>query len=199
MCLTKARVHFQHSAELLNRLVKVDANYSLQLYPDEGHILRDPRSIQHFKRTVVTYFQNCLKHSLFQDPVEDDDEEDDDWARCSLPTSWMTLPGLYAILCITLGWSTRHKSTGAGTKHIRSPHATSGKFGVWLKIAAHNYFPLYIQKSVCLQNTVETKWTRRLLILLKVYSFKHACLNGCMISISLHFLNFPGFNVTHQN
>lgn len=118
MCLAKARVHFQHSAELLNRLVKVDANYSLQLYPDEGHILRDPRSIQHFKRTVVTYFQNCLKHSLFQDPTEDDDEEDDDWARSSLPTSWMTLPGLYAILCITLGWSTRHKSTGAGTKHI---------------------------------------------------------------------------------
>lgn len=78
VCLAKARVHFQHSAELLNRLVKVDANYSLQLYPDEGHILRDPRSIQHFKRTVVTYFQNCLKHSLFQDPIEDDDEEDDD-------------------------------------------------------------------------------------------------------------------------
>lgn len=111
MCLTKARVHFQHSAELLNRLVKVDANYSLQLYPDEGHILRDPRSIQHFKRTVVTYFQSCLKHSLFQDPVEDDDEEDDDWAQCSLPTSWMTLPGLYAILCITLEYKTQeHRS-----------------------------------------------------------------------------------------
>lgn len=76
-CVVKARVHFQHSAELLNRLVKVEANYSLQLYPDEGHILRDPRSIQHFQRTVVNYFQSCLKHSIFLDPIEDDDEEDD--------------------------------------------------------------------------------------------------------------------------
>lgn len=77
MCVAKARVHFQHSAELLNRLVKVEANYSLQLYPDEGHILRDPRSIQHFQRTVVNYFQSCLKHSIFVDPIEDDEEEDD--------------------------------------------------------------------------------------------------------------------------
>ncbi|XP_051281246.1 LOW QUALITY PROTEIN: inactive dipeptidyl peptidase 10 [Dicentrarchus labrax] len=71
-----ARVHFQHSAELLNRLVKVEANYSLQLYPDEGHILREPRSIQHFQRTVVNYLQTCLKHSVLLDPVEDDEEED---------------------------------------------------------------------------------------------------------------------------
>lgn len=75
-----AKVHFQHSAELLSRLVKVEANYSLQLYPDEGHVLRGPRSIQHFQRTVVNYFQNCLKQSLFLEPVEDDEEEDD-WAQ----------------------------------------------------------------------------------------------------------------------
>ncbi|XP_045912487.1 inactive dipeptidyl peptidase 10 isoform X1 [Micropterus dolomieu] len=72
-----ARVHFQHSAELLSRLVKVEANYSLQLYPDEGHILREPRSIQHFQRTVVNYLQSCLKHSVLLDPIEDEDEEDD--------------------------------------------------------------------------------------------------------------------------
>lgn len=78
MCvLAKARVHFQHSAELLSRLVKVEANYSLQLYPDEGHILRDQRSILHFQRTVVNYLQNCLKHSIFLDPTEDEEEEDD--------------------------------------------------------------------------------------------------------------------------
>ncbi|KAI3357722.1 hypothetical protein L3Q82_016132, partial [Scortum barcoo] len=71
-----ARVHFQHSAELLSRLVKVDANYSLQLYPDEGHTLREPRSIQHFQRTVVNYLQNCLKHSVLLEPVEDEEEED---------------------------------------------------------------------------------------------------------------------------
>lgn len=78
MCVcSKAKVHFQHSAELLSRLVKVEANYSLQLYPDEGHILRGPLSIQHFQRTVVNYFQNCLKQSIFLEPVEDDEEDDD--------------------------------------------------------------------------------------------------------------------------
>ncbi|XP_068598933.1 inactive dipeptidyl peptidase 10 [Brachionichthys hirsutus] len=72
-----ARVHFQHSAELLSRLVKVEANYSLQLYPDEGHILRDLSSVQHFQRTVVNYLQTCLKHSILLDPIEDEEEEDD--------------------------------------------------------------------------------------------------------------------------
>lgn len=76
VCLPEARVHFQHSAELLSRLVKVEANYSLQLYPDEGHVLRDPRSIQHFQRTVVNYLQTCLKNSILIDPMEDEEEED---------------------------------------------------------------------------------------------------------------------------
>lgn len=75
--LFKARVHFQHSAELLSRLVKVEANYSLQLYPDEGHVLREPRSIQHFQRTVVNYLQTCLKHSALLDLEQDEEEEDD--------------------------------------------------------------------------------------------------------------------------
>uniref|UniRef100_A0A673CQR1 Dipeptidyl-peptidase 6b n=1 Tax=Sphaeramia orbicularis TaxID=375764 RepID=A0A673CQR1_9TELE len=73
----KTLVHFQHSAELLSRLVKVEANYSLQLYPDEGHTLREPRSILHFQRTVVNYLQNCLKHSTYLDVVEEEEEEDD--------------------------------------------------------------------------------------------------------------------------
>ncbi|XP_067384226.1 inactive dipeptidyl peptidase 10 isoform X1 [Channa argus] len=69
-----ARVHFQHSAELLSRLVKVEGNYSLQLYPDEGHILREPRSTQHFQRTMVNYLQNCLKHGVLLDTTEDEVE-----------------------------------------------------------------------------------------------------------------------------
>uniref|UniRef100_A0A8C9ZZ13 Dipeptidyl-peptidase 10 (Non-functional) n=1 Tax=Sander lucioperca TaxID=283035 RepID=A0A8C9ZZ13_SANLU len=72
----KILVHFHHTAELLSRLVRVEANYSLQLYPDEGHILREPRSIQHFQRTVVNYLQGCLKYSNLLDPVEDPEEED---------------------------------------------------------------------------------------------------------------------------
>nr|XP_057906734.1 inactive dipeptidyl peptidase 10 isoform X2 [Doryrhamphus excisus] len=73
-----ARVHFQHSAELLSRLVRVEANYSLQLYPDEGHTLREPRSVQHFQRTLLNYFLNCFKHSLLSEAEEDEDEEEDD-------------------------------------------------------------------------------------------------------------------------
>ncbi|KAM9830557.1 inactive dipeptidyl peptidase 10 isoform 2-T2 [Syngnathus typhle] len=72
-----AKVHFQHSAELLSRLVRVEANYSLQLYPDEGHTLREPRSIQHFQRTVVNYFHNCFKHSVLLDTFEEEEEDDD--------------------------------------------------------------------------------------------------------------------------
>ncbi|KAG5282339.1 hypothetical protein AALO_G00054900 [Alosa alosa] len=74
-----ARVHFQHSAELLSRLVKVEANYSLQLYPDEGHTLREARSLQHQSCTLVHYLHNCLKHDpshVYEE--EDEDEEEDD-------------------------------------------------------------------------------------------------------------------------
>ncbi|XP_059384191.1 inactive dipeptidyl peptidase 10 isoform X2 [Carassius carassius] len=74
-----ARVHFQHSAELLSRLVKVEANYTLQLYPDEGHSLREERSNQHLHRTLLHYLQNCLKYDPFltiEEEEEDDEEEE---------------------------------------------------------------------------------------------------------------------------
>ncbi|KAJ8390509.1 hypothetical protein AAFF_G00103060 [Aldrovandia affinis] len=56
------RVHFQHSAELLSRLVKLEANYSLQLYPDEDHSLREERSRQHFQRTLCHFYKTYLDH-----------------------------------------------------------------------------------------------------------------------------------------
>uniref|UniRef100_A0AAY4CVX3 Uncharacterized protein n=1 Tax=Denticeps clupeoides TaxID=299321 RepID=A0AAY4CVX3_9TELE len=73
-----AKVHFQHSAELLSRLVKVEANYSLQLYPDEGHALKQEQSIQHLHRTLLHYLQNCLKHDPFLSYLEEEEEEDED-------------------------------------------------------------------------------------------------------------------------
>ncbi|KAL1020702.1 hypothetical protein UPYG_G00003540 [Umbra pygmaea] len=73
-----ARVHFQHSAELLSRLVKVEANYSLQLYPDEGHDLKEPRSIQHSQRTLVHYLQTCLRHNPLLASIEEPDEDEAD-------------------------------------------------------------------------------------------------------------------------
>ncbi|KAK0139348.1 Inactive dipeptidyl peptidase 10 [Merluccius polli] len=69
-------VHFQHSVELVSRLVKVEANYSLQMYPDEGHELREPRSVQHFQRTLVNYLQSCMRQGLLLAPVEEPEEDD---------------------------------------------------------------------------------------------------------------------------
>ncbi|XP_035377392.1 inactive dipeptidyl peptidase 10 isoform X2 [Electrophorus electricus] len=72
-----ARVHFQHSAELLSRLVKVKANYTLQLYPDEGHTFREERSIQHLQRSLLHYFHNCLQHDPLLAEEEEEEEEED--------------------------------------------------------------------------------------------------------------------------
>ncbi|XP_048034668.1 inactive dipeptidyl peptidase 10 isoform X3 [Megalobrama amblycephala] len=73
-----ARVHFQHSAELLSRLVKVEANYTLQLYPDEGHTLREERSDQHLHRTLLQYLHNCLKYDPFLNMEEEEDEDEEE-------------------------------------------------------------------------------------------------------------------------
>ncbi|XP_051947869.1 inactive dipeptidyl peptidase 10-like isoform X1 [Xyrauchen texanus] len=73
-----ARVHFQHSAELLSRLVKVESNYTLQLYPDEGHTLRAERSIQHMHRTLLNYLHNCLKYDPFLEAEEEEEDEEEE-------------------------------------------------------------------------------------------------------------------------
>ncbi|KAL4623688.1 inactive dipeptidyl peptidase 10-like isoform X1 [Arapaima gigas] len=70
-----ARVHFQHSAELLSRLVKVEANYTLQLYPDEGHSLRAEQSQQHSHRTLNHFLQTCLIQTPFQESAEDPEDD----------------------------------------------------------------------------------------------------------------------------
>ncbi|XP_067301877.1 LOW QUALITY PROTEIN: inactive dipeptidyl peptidase 10 [Pseudorasbora parva] len=72
------RVHFQHSAELLSRLVKVESNYTLQLYPDEGHTLREERSSQHLHRTLLQYLHNCLKYDPFLTIEEEEDEDEEE-------------------------------------------------------------------------------------------------------------------------
>ena len=182
MFLTEARVHFQHSAELLSRLVRVEANYSLQLYPDEGHDLREPRSVHHFQRTVVNYLQTCLKHSAFLEPIEDD-EEDDDWAESwkdSLWTEW-----LYALPWVGLP-GTRAQEWGPNT----SDHpTTSGKIDV-LYIMLHIVISvtLYDWDTVCLQDVLDEDVDWKTTDSDKTFTetWKHACLNGCMMWISLH-------------
>uniref|UniRef100_A0A672IVR4 Uncharacterized protein n=1 Tax=Salarias fasciatus TaxID=181472 RepID=A0A672IVR4_SALFA len=38
----RTHVHFQHSAELIKHFIQIGANYTLQMYPDEGHFLVSP-------------------------------------------------------------------------------------------------------------------------------------------------------------
>ncbi|XP_061774620.1 inactive dipeptidyl peptidase 10-like isoform X1 [Nerophis ophidion] len=69
-----ANIHFQHTAELVKNLVKVGANYSMQLYPDEGHFLSD-QSQQHMYAALNHFYRDCLKESLL--PPTDDEEEEE--------------------------------------------------------------------------------------------------------------------------
>ncbi|XP_061547599.1 inactive dipeptidyl peptidase 10-like isoform X2 [Phycodurus eques] len=70
-----ANVHFQHTAELVKNLVKVGANYSMQLYPDEGHFL-SRQSNQHLYATLTSFYRECLKEELL--PLIDDDEGEEE-------------------------------------------------------------------------------------------------------------------------
>ncbi|KAM9328354.1 inactive dipeptidyl peptidase 10-like [Pholidichthys leucotaenia] len=52
-------VHFQHSAELIKHLIKIGANYTMQIYPDEGHFLSRRSQIQ-LTHSLIGYFRGCL-------------------------------------------------------------------------------------------------------------------------------------------
>ncbi|XP_034720677.1 inactive dipeptidyl peptidase 10-like isoform X1 [Etheostoma cragini] len=54
-----ANVHFQHSAELIKHLIKIGANYTMQIYPDEGHFLSRRSRIQ-LTHSLIGYFRGCL-------------------------------------------------------------------------------------------------------------------------------------------
>ncbi|XP_063733593.1 inactive dipeptidyl peptidase 10-like isoform X1 [Eleginops maclovinus] len=54
-----ANIHFQHSAELIKHLIKIGANYTMQIYPDEGHFLSTRSRIQ-LTHSLVGYFRGCL-------------------------------------------------------------------------------------------------------------------------------------------
>uniref|UniRef100_A0A8C7I957 Inactive dipeptidyl peptidase 10-like n=1 Tax=Oncorhynchus kisutch TaxID=8019 RepID=A0A8C7I957_ONCKI len=74
--LFSANVHFQHSAELIKHLIKIGANYTMQLYPDEGHFL-SLQSQKHLSESLVGYFRTCFQD--FSTPLpEEIGKEDDD-------------------------------------------------------------------------------------------------------------------------
>uniref|UniRef100_A0A8C7QVS8 Dipeptidyl peptidase like 10 n=1 Tax=Oncorhynchus mykiss TaxID=8022 RepID=A0A8C7QVS8_ONCMY len=75
LMLLSANVHFQHTAELIKNLVKVGANYSMQIYPDEGHFLSQ-RSRLHLFASLTSFYRECLKEEIL--PLPDDDEEEEE-------------------------------------------------------------------------------------------------------------------------
>ncbi|XP_034402512.1 LOW QUALITY PROTEIN: inactive dipeptidyl peptidase 10-like [Cyclopterus lumpus] len=69
-----ANVHFQHSAELIKHLIKIGANYTMQIYPDEGHFLPPGSRIQ-LTSSLIGYFRGCLLGtSSLLDQHQQDDE-----------------------------------------------------------------------------------------------------------------------------
>ncbi|TMS11921.1 Inactive dipeptidyl peptidase 10 [Larimichthys crocea] len=68
-----ANVHFQHTAELIKHLIKIRANYTMQIYPDEGHFLSRRSRIQ-LTYSLIGYFRGCLLDvSSLLDRQQDED------------------------------------------------------------------------------------------------------------------------------
>uniref|UniRef100_A0A3Q3X219 Uncharacterized protein n=1 Tax=Mola mola TaxID=94237 RepID=A0A3Q3X219_MOLML len=68
------RVHFQHTAKFINHLISEKANYTLQIYPDEGHFLHSDGTQQHLSQSLVNFFEECFREA---EKAKSDQEEDD--------------------------------------------------------------------------------------------------------------------------
>uniref|UniRef100_A0A4W4GX00 Dipeptidyl peptidase like 10 n=1 Tax=Electrophorus electricus TaxID=8005 RepID=A0A4W4GX00_ELEEL len=71
----QANIHFQHSAELIKNLVKLGANYTMQIYPDEGHFL-SVQSKHHLSASLSSYFRSCLQEDPL--PLSEEEEEEEE-------------------------------------------------------------------------------------------------------------------------
>ncbi|XP_053739390.1 dipeptidyl aminopeptidase-like protein 6 isoform X3 [Synchiropus splendidus] len=71
------KVHFQHTAKFINHLISERANYTLQIYPDEGHFLHSEGTQQHLSQSLVNFFEECFRvPEKVKDDQQDDDEDD---------------------------------------------------------------------------------------------------------------------------
>lgn len=55
-----ATVHFQHSAELVKLLSSLNVNYTLQIFPDEGHDIVSVKSRHYMLSSVISFFRLCF-------------------------------------------------------------------------------------------------------------------------------------------
>ncbi|CAH1131561.1 unnamed protein product [Ceutorhynchus assimilis] len=58
--LIDENVHFYHTSQLINHLVKAGKPYQLQIYPNERHSLRHLDSSKHYETTFLSFLQNHL-------------------------------------------------------------------------------------------------------------------------------------------
>uniref|UniRef100_A0A1A8LGP0 Dipeptidyl-peptidase 6b n=1 Tax=Nothobranchius pienaari TaxID=704102 RepID=A0A1A8LGP0_9TELE len=70
------KVHFQHTAKFINHLISEKANYTLQIYPDEGHFLHSEGTRRHLSQSLVNFFEECFRKPELQSEEEDEVEED---------------------------------------------------------------------------------------------------------------------------
>ncbi|KAJ8012418.1 hypothetical protein DPEC_G00042550 [Dallia pectoralis] len=68
-----ATVHFQHSAELVKLLSTSNINYTLQIFPDEGHNIDSSR--HYMLNSIITFFRECFQEET---PVAPTVSKDDD-------------------------------------------------------------------------------------------------------------------------
>ncbi|CAL7939267.1 unnamed protein product [Xylocopa violacea] len=58
--LIDENVHFFHTSQLINALVKSGKPYQLQVYPNERHSLRSLDASKHYETTLLSFLQNHL-------------------------------------------------------------------------------------------------------------------------------------------
>ncbi|XP_048868041.1 dipeptidyl aminopeptidase-like protein 6 isoform X3 [Brienomyrus brachyistius] len=73
------KVHFQHTATFITKLINEKANYTLQIYPDEGHFIHNQHTKQHLSQSLVNFFEECFRppDKLPEEEEEEDSEEED--------------------------------------------------------------------------------------------------------------------------
>ncbi|XP_069366742.1 A-type potassium channel modulatory protein DPP6-like isoform X3 [Paralichthys olivaceus] len=71
------KVHFQHTAKFINHLISEKANYTLQIYPDEGHFLNSDGTQQHLSQSLVNFFEECFRVPEVLTEDQQEEEEDD--------------------------------------------------------------------------------------------------------------------------
>uniref|UniRef100_A0A8C7IDR3 A-type potassium channel modulatory protein DPP6 n=1 Tax=Oncorhynchus kisutch TaxID=8019 RepID=A0A8C7IDR3_ONCKI len=72
------KVHFQHTAKFIAQLINENANYTLQIYPDEGHFIHTEATRQHLSQSLVNFFEECfrLPDNVFEEILEEEIEEE---------------------------------------------------------------------------------------------------------------------------